>query len=455
MMGRTLKQTLMVLIVVLLSAPAWADADASERERALEARVAELERMVNQLMIARAGEGDTHAGTSAAVREVRREVDAVAERVAAVEAEESSPAAAEIVRGATRFSFGGYLKTDMLWSRYSGGSVGANSLIRDFRIPGLIPVGGDSSTTDVDFHAKESRVNFGFAHKVGQGREVSGFVELDFLVGPGGNERISNSYTTRIRHAFLRYENWLVGQYWSTFFNVGALPDNLDFIGPTEGTVFARQSQIRYTKGPWELAIENPETTLTPFGGGSRIVTDTANIPDVVARYTVGGDWGNFVVAGIGRQLSVDSSKGVERITGLGLSLSGKINFGRDDLRWMVSGGPGIGRYLGLNTANDAVFDADGDLEAIDAFGAYLAYRHFWADQWRSTITLSAFSADNDVNLTGMGVTKDVYSGLANLIYQVNPKLRVGMEYTYSRRETEAGLSGNMNRLQFSSVYAF
>jgi len=451
MKGKRIERLCLVALVIVLSAPAWADADPSERERALEQRVAELERLVNELMIER-GE---QATTEQAVSDVRREVAAVSDRVTAVEEADATPAAAEIVRGSTRFNFGGYLKTDMMWSRYSGGSVAANSLMRDFRIPGLIPVGGDTSTTDVDFHAKESRVNFGFAHDVGDGREVSGFVELDFLVGPGGNERISNSFTTRVRHAFLRYENWLVGQYWSTFFDVGSLPDNLDFIGPTEGTTFARQPQIRYTDGPWQLAVENPETTVTPFGGGGRIVTDTALIPDVIARYTVDGDWGHFTVAGIGRQLSIDTASGTERTTGLGVSLSGKINFGRDDLRWMVSGGPGIGRYLGLNTANDVVFDADGELEPIDAYGAFLAYRHFWSEQWRSTITLSAFSADNDVNLTGMGVTKDVYSGLANLIYQVNPKLRIGMEYTYSHRETEAGLSGNMNRLQFSTIYAF
>jgi hypothetical protein len=153
--------------------------------------------------------------------------------------------------------------------------------------------------------------------------------------------------------------------------------------------------------------------------------------------------------------LSIDTDSGAERTTGLGLSVSGKMNFGRDDLRWMVTGGPGVGRYLGLNTANDAVLNGDGELETIDAYGAFLAYRHFWSDQWKSTITLSAFSADNDVDLTGQGVTKEVYSGLANLIYQINPKLRMGMEYTYSRRETEAGLSGNMNRLQFSTIYAF
>ncbi len=54
-----------------------------------------------------------------------------------------------------------------------------------------------------------------------------------------------------------------------------------------------------------------------------------------------------------------------------------------------------------------------------------------------------------------MGVTKEVYSGLVNLLYQATPQLRFGMEYQHSRCEIEAGASGNMDRLQFSTIYAF
>ncbi len=57
-----------------------------------------------------------------------------------------------------------------------------------------------------------------------------------------GDERVSNSYAPRVRHAFFTYNNWLFGQTWMTFFNVGALPENLDFVGPAESTVFGRQA---------------------------------------------------------------------------------------------------------------------------------------------------------------------------------------------------------------------
>ncbi|KTF07689.1 porin [marine sediment metagenome] len=65
-----------------------------------------------------------------------------------------------------------------------------------------------------------------------------------------------------------------MGQTWTTFMDVGSLPESLDFIGTTDGITFARQVMVRYTNGGLQLALENPESTITPFGGGSRITSD-------------------------------------------------------------------------------------------------------------------------------------------------------------------------------------
>ena len=47
------------------------------------------------------------------------------------------------------------------------------------------------------------------------------------MISGQGDERVSNSFASRIRHAFLKWDyapgkNLLAGQYWSTFFNVAA-----------------------------------------------------------------------------------------------------------------------------------------------------------------------------------------------------------------------------------------
>lgn len=442
MPSRGIKKLVLAMCVAGLTLPAFADADPSERERALEQRVADLERMVQQLLSEREQKRPDPAP------QIQQDVEELRAEVARLDTEKAS----QVIRPGTNFSFGGFVKHDMMYSRYSGGSVAPQSILRDFYVAGAVPVGGESSTTDFDTHARETRFFFN-VERPEDG--LQGYIELDFTSRTGGDERLTNATSPSIRHMFVRWNNLLAGQHWSTFQNVGALPENLDFVGPAESTIFVRQAQIRYTNGPWQFSLENPETTVTPFGGGGRIITDTANVPDVVLRYNHSAEWGSFVAAFLARQLGIDGPGGTSRETSFAFSLSGKFDIGRNDVRWMFSGGPGIGRYLGLNTANDAVLDANGDLEAIDAYGAFVSYRHFWSDQWRSNLTLSAFKADHETNLTGFGVTDEAESVHVNLIYQANSRLRFGAEYIYGRREVASGADGNMNRVQFSTIYAF
>ncbi len=280
---------------------------------------------------------------------------------------------------------------------------------------------------------------------------------MDFLLSGQGDERVSGSYSPRLRHAFLTYNNWLFGQTWMTFFNVGALPENLDFVGPAESTIFGRQAMIRYTNGPWQFALENPETTITPYGGGGRIVADDNKVPDMVARYNLKGDWGSFTVAGLLRQLRYENPAGnSDKENSYGLSVSGKFIFAnQDDFRWMASAGKGLGRYIGLNTANGAVLDDMGNLNAIKSWGVFGSYRHLWSATWRSNLTLGYLGIDNDTDLTGMGVTKNASSVHVNLIYSPVPKLDLGMEFMHANRKVESGDEGALNRFQFSAKYAF
>jgi hypothetical protein len=110
---------------------------------------------------------------------------------------------------------------------------------------------------------------------------------------------------------------------------------------------------------------------------------------------------------------------------------------------------------MGLNTANGAVVDENGNLEAISSWGVFGSYRHFWNDQWRSNLTLGYLSVDNDTDLTGMGVTKEARSVHVNLIYSPVPKMDFGAEVMYADREIESGLDGDMLRVQFSAKYAY
>lgn len=359
--------------------------------------------------------------------------------------------------GNTTFKFGGYIKIDAMASNYSDGDLAAGNLGRDFYVPSLTPVGGADEDTAFDMHARQSRFNLATVSKLENGETIETNLEFDFMATAGGDERITNSYTPRMRHATIKYGDWLVGQTWSNFQDVSALPETLDFIGVTDGTVFARQAQIRYSTGNFSFAIENPESTVTPFGGGTRIVADDNALPDFTARYTHKADWGQLSVAGIVRQLSYQDGAAIDdSVTSAGIAVSGSIKLAaKDKLQFMVVSGAGLGRYVGLNTTNGAVLDDNNQLETIDVTGGFIAYQHYWNDQWRSTFTYSMLSIDNNTALTGMSAIESTASWHANLLYSPVKNLTVGAEIGQANKSLESGADGDLTRVQFSAKYSF
>lgn len=357
------------------------------------------------------------------------------------------------VAGDTEFKFGGYVKADVMFSDYSNGAPDSGNLSRQFYVPGTIYGTPGNGEQVVDFQARESRFNFKTSTDV-DGHKLSGFIELDFMTHADGNERVSNSYSPRIRHAFVSFDNWTVGQTWSTFQNPGALPENLDFVGAAEGTPFVRQTQVRYTNGGFQFAIENPETTLTPNGGGSRMTSGSGMVPDFVARYNFKTEGGaKFTVAGLARQLNIENASYDSQTMGYGVSFTGVIPVGDDDIKLSATAGDGMGRYMALNYANAGVLDANGDIKTISSYGGFASYRHWWNDKWRSSFTLSGFKADNDVALTGGSVNEESYSGYINLLYSPVKPMTVGVEYMYAENTKQNGDKGELNRVMFSVKY--
>ncbi|MEE4205566.1 MAG: DcaP family trimeric outer membrane transporter, partial [Erythrobacter sp.] len=428
----------------LLAATCLAATPALAQEASVEDRLDRLERLVEGLIERLDAEAGAHAAQEnemTAQREEMREQGAallaatqdlkdrqaeLAQQIAVPQAQEDKGFRV----GKTTVAYAGYVKVDAIAQRTSGGQLPSGSLLRDFLVPGLIPVGGEASGYDTDFSARQTRFILKTATDVGAEHKLNSHIELDFMVTEGGDERVSNSYVPRMRQAFITYDNWMFGQAWSTFQNVGALPDSLDFIGPSPGTVFARQPMIRWSKNGWQIAAEQSETVVTTPAGG-RIVTGDDTIPDIVVRYDRKRDWGTLTAAGIVRKLtsSDDDFGNGDDALGYGLSLSGKVKVGaRDDIRFMATAGDGLGRYIGVNIVNDAAVTAAGDLDPIFTYSGFAAYQHFWSDRLRSVVSGSYFKADNPVLLTTDQVTDESWSALANLIWTPVDPLDIGVE---------------------------
>ena len=489
-MGRKTRIMAALLCTSALALPAAQGQETSRED--LEDRVRRLEALVEQLADQLAAErratrqqqqSDEAPDSMAPVDETERlaeaeaKVQEVDEQVAQVSEQlESMSQFFERERepgfsiGDTQVTFGGYVKLDTIVAAYSNGAPPGSSPGRDFYIPSTIPVApGAASQTVFDFNPRETRFQFETETPLGA-HTLTSHIEFDFLVTSNDNELVSNSFTPRMRQAYLTYRGFLFGQAWSTFQNVSALPENLDFIGPTEGTVFNRQPMIRYTRGAFEVALENPETTVTS-GTSGRIVADADNLPDLTARYTHKTALGDIKLAGIVRQLRLGEGTAVagagpdgtaivleeaETALGVGASLSGRLKVGeRDDVRFMANVGQGLARYMGVALVNGAAVEEDGSLDPIFLYSGFASYRHFWNKRWRSNATVGFFRAHNPVERTGFGVTDRTYSAHVNLLYSPIPKLTLGLEYVYANRRIESGDAADMNRFQFSARYGF
>jgi hypothetical protein len=457
-MQRSRRRPLATAVLFALLAPGMALAQTA-KEKELEARVLQLEQQVQALLSSQQQQQGAINTTQAQLDQVRT---AQAAAPAALPAGTQPIQASTITPGAnpgTKFTVGGNIRIDGFATKTTDGDIAKGTAGRDFYVPGAIPVGGDAPDTYVDAHAKFSRIWFDASTVLDSGDKLGARFEMDFFGGTLGNTAATNTYGTTLRHAYLTYNNWLVGQTWSNLMDTNALIDSVDFVGPTDAVVFVRQPQIRYTSGAWTVSLESPETTVQPFGGAARVIAgDNSALPDVTARYTHKGSWGHFSVAGIARQLKYEPVPGQSSTdTGYGASVSGLVKLGDStDIRYQATAGDGIGRYIGLATVQqDAIADAAGNLDALGGWAAYVGLRHVFSPGLRGNLFYARSQWDNDTAWTGFGVTQKVQSMHANLIWSPAPKLDFGIEAIWGERTLESGANGELMRLHTMARYSF
>ena len=395
----------------------------------------------------------------------------------------------------TSFSVGGYVKLDYFYDFTSAGPT-VGGLLGGVGNP-LDAANGHAATAGHSVHgvssltASESRFNIQTRTPTAYG-EVKTFIEGDFTNPNGLNNSAtftteSNSSGFRLRQAYGTLGPFLAGQTFSTFRDLNAEPDTLDFGGDNFPGP-NRVPQIRYTydagsglsfAGGIENATTNfvDATTGTAAGNFNGSVNGS-KIPDFVVTGTYTQPWGHVSLRSAFRDL-YDHQGGT---TGLGttpsspntstaefgyaLALSGSVNIPgmKDYALAQVFGGDGIGRYLSTNCSQSGcpdlyVNNATNTAEAISAWGVMGGYEHFWADNLRSNISGSYIDFQNDggfVNAVAFtSLNKHYITGHVNLVWSPIPSVDTGVEFIYTEREVEDGQTGNQMRFQYSAKWKF
>jgi DcaP outer membrane protein len=331
---------------------------------------------------------------------------------------------------------GGYVKADLI---YDFNAIDSTDTFDTTSIPVGAP-----QRTNTRFHARQSRLNFDTRWGTDWG-PARGFAEADFF---------SDGDRWRLRHAYGEIRQLIVGQTWTTLTHMAAIPQTLDFEGAVS-SISRRQAQVRWTQEVFcdgldaSLAIENPRVLIESAGtlpGSPRTPT-----PDLIGRFRLSRDWGQFQCAGVVRQLGYQDVVGpVETENAWGINFTGAVEAtDQDKVYYQILFGTGIGSYKGLP---DITVAAPDHYEILDTFGWMIGWTHDWTEQWSSNFTYSVNRLQNAPFQAGSELHENSYMAL-NLIWNPIERFYLGGEYLFGTRENVDGARDEANRLQVSFIF--
>lgn len=465
----------MALGATPLSAQAAPTSRSTARQVALEARLGQLEAAVamlsSELSAARSAlasrpiDATPTTTTAQSVPLVQTLPPATEARLAALEAARPAKVEDGFRAGNTTIRLGGYIRVNAAATRYSNGEVAVGGLGKEFYLPQQIPVGGGFSSQDFLVQARQTRFFLTTETPVGN-KSLKSRIEFDFAISttPAGAQRATNAFVPNLRLAYVTYGDTLMGQEWTTFQNVGVLPESTDFVGPIEGTVFVRQAMVRHTIAlgsgmSLQVALENPETESIAITSPALVDNDDDRLPDFVGRLNVRTGKADSSLAAIVRELRVDQNGFGDTAIGWGVSAAGKIAFGpknRNDLRFMATYGDGIGRYLGLGYVADVVFGGRpvDRLDTIRNFAGMAALKLGWSDRLRSTIMGGYQTSWYPAGVSPLN-NRSAWSAAGNLFWTAAKNFDLGIEYRHAVRQLVNRDSGTIDRLEFAAKYSY
>ncbi|MCF8144032.1 MAG: porin [Deltaproteobacteria bacterium] len=305
------------------------------------------------------------------------------------------------------------------------------------------------------FTANDSRFVIGSATPTGIGR-LSTFISADFF----GNTD-STSPKLRLRQAFGQLDDFFlggslrVGQSWSTWDDVPGLPETLDFQGPN-GSQQTRKPLVRWARDfdnrlAFWAAIENPDSSIENGNSGTRW-------PDGVLALNYLGAWGHLKPAILFRDVCGEASgSGMRSEFGWGASLSSRINLPilgkKDNLKFQLVYGRGIGSYMNEDGVNDGVLEG-AELKLLPVFSGFGAVQHWWMEGLRSNAVFGWVDVGNQDAESGSALSRSLYLA-GNLIWSPVKQMDIGGEFLWGQRKNRGGARGAATRIQFSAKYKF
>jgi hypothetical protein len=304
---------------------------------------------------------------------------------------------------------------------------------------------------------------------------VHTFIEGDFFNGPG-QAAGGGGNPFRLRHAFVDYGYFRVGQQNTVFMDASTWPSLVDFQGPA-GWVNQRRPGARMTlplsdEWFWAFGVEQPFSDITTNGLG----TNVQEVPDFATHVRYEGDFGHFQISGVARAIGYRPTFGeTTQRAGYGVSAGTTFHpwaylFGGNPVRKdnptalercrilaQCVCGRGVARYINdeVGQGLDGQVDpATGGFKPLSAAAYMVSYEHWYTERWLSNFTYSQTYAGSNGDQLGTAYTGAKYLG-ASLWFVPVRNLSLGAEYLWGERKNLDGERGKANRLNASVQYNF
>ncbi|WP_312327847.1 DcaP family trimeric outer membrane transporter [Acinetobacter sp.] len=385
----------------------------------------------------------------ALVEQQQRQTAVVTAHVAATPAPASKPVM-KIASGA-EFNLYGNIRADASYQAEGG------SAARMYNQINAVPLEGVGERSD-EFKSTlaATRLGMDFKAPVGAGdKALSGKVEVDFLGGASFDN-------LRIRHAYISYANWLIGQTWSNFAVPDYIPETVDALVYAGGSI-KRTPQVRYTstispETNLVFAVEDPkDATIT--GIKQRLPALTARLNHKFAD--------NLTVSAraMGNEKRVNEDEKMAWGVGLGAKYDVVPGTTLKADYYHVKGDSSFVSY-----ANTGVIAANSDLLQSEFDSISVGLTQQFNDKLRGTLGYGYMNFDQDTGyLAAVDQTKankDLWQAWANIFYSPTKPLSFGLEYVYGEREaygpvlnTEgdaiSSRKGEDNRINAVAIYNF
>lgn len=312
-----------------------------------------------------------------------------------------------------------------------------------------VPLKGNNESKDrLKSTLSATRLGLDIKNKI-NGQDISGKLEVDFLGG-------SNFDALRIRHAYVNYDGWLLGQTWSNFAVPDYMPETIDALGYVGGSV-KRTVQARYTY-PFDAKTQLVIAAEDPKDASSKM-----RLPALTLRlnHQINDDGRFSLRTMVDEKHSEQHSKTAWGV-GLGLqyALQPQTIFKADyyhvngDSSFVSWTNPGF-----LVSANQT--DLLGN--SFDSITAGVT--HQFDEKWRTTLAYGYMKShfDDDYLKAATNPTeinKEMWQAWANVFYSPVKPLSFGIEYIYGERTAavaaqNGSTKGEDNRFNLVAIYNF